>query len=87
MNIHPTFKAKTRAILWLAGFWMFSSCTIALPEFQTAESLAPQQHKIAAGGYSGRGLNASTGGLLVLISGITERLDLTSHIGSFAAQF
>ncbi len=63
----------------IAG-WIFSSCTIALPEFQTAESLAPQQHKVAAGGYSGRGLNASTGGLIVHNYGITERLDLTSNM-------
>jgi len=28
-----------------------SSCTIALPEFQTAESLAPGAHKVAAGGF------------------------------------
>jgi len=58
---------------------LFTSCTIALPEFQTAESLAPKQHTVAAGGYSGRGLNASTGGLLVHNYGITEHLDLTSN--------
>ena len=57
-----------------------TNCTIALPEFQTAESLQPQEYAGAVGGYSGRGLNASTGGLGVMNYGITEQLDLTSSL-------
>ena len=68
-----------RYIITTFFLWALSSCTIALPEFQTAASLAPGQHKIAAGGFSGRGLNASTGGLLVHNYGITDQLDLTSN--------
>ena len=60
-----SFAQRKRLLLYVSFLLLINSCTIALPEFQTAESLAPQQHKVAAGGYSGRGLNASTGGLLV----------------------
>lgn len=69
-----------RLLLIVFTAFTLNNCTIALPEFQTAESLAPQQHAVAAGGYSGRGLNASTGGLLVHNYGITEQLDLTSNM-------
>ncbi|MCH1533849.1 MAG: hypothetical protein L7S65_02695, partial [Schleiferiaceae bacterium] len=69
-----------RLLLLVFTAFTLNNCTIALPEFQTAESLAPQQHAVAAGGYSGRGLNASTGGLLVHNYGITEQLDLTSNM-------
>jgi hypothetical protein len=55
-----------------------TSCTIALPEFQTAHSLAPRENKIAVGGFSGRGLNASTGGVAVYNRGLTTNLDLTT---------
>lgn len=79
--IHYEFKHSLRTTLQLLmSLLLCTSCTIALPEFQTAESLAPKQHTIAAGGYSGRGLNASTGGLLVHNYGITEHLDLTSNV-------
>jgi len=74
------FAQRKRLLLYVSFLLLINSCTIALPEFQTAESLAPQQHKVAVGGYSGRGLNASTGGLLVHNYGITERLDLTSNM-------
>ena len=80
MHPHHLTQFSAKLCITLVAGWIFSSCTIALPEFQTAESLAPQQHKVAAGGYSGRGLNASTGGLLVHNYGITERLDLTSNM-------
>src|SRR5210317_486587 len=69
-----------RYIIAISFLWALSSCTIALPEFQTAKSLAPGAHKVAAGGFSGRGLNASTGGLGVMNYGITEQLDLTSSL-------
>ena len=55
-----------------------TSCTIALPEFQTAASLAPRENKIAVGGFSGRGLNASTGGVAIYNRGLTNNLDLTT---------
>lgn len=55
-----------------------SSCTVALPEFQTAQSLAPREHAIAVGGFSGRGLNASTGAVAVYNRGLTNQLDLTT---------
>ena len=71
--------SSLRYIIAISFLWALSSCTIALPEFQTAESLAPGAHKVAVGGFSGRGLNASTGGLLVHNYGITDHLDLTSN--------
>ena len=67
-----------RLLLLMLVAFTLHNCTIALPEFQTAESLAPKQHRVAAGGYSGRGLNASTGAHAVFNYGITEKLDLTS---------
>jgi len=64
--------------LWSVSLLM--SCTIALPEFQTAESLAQGTHAVAVGGYSGRGFNASTGGLVVHNYGVKEKLDLTTNV-------
>lgn len=58
-----------------------SSCTVALPEFQSAESLPKQQHNVVAGPFSGRGLNASTGLSFVHGYGLTDQIDLNSHIG------
>ena len=55
-----------------------SSCTITLPEFQTAESLAPRENEIAVGGFSGRGLNASTGAAAVYNRGLSSQIDLTT---------
>lgn len=69
-----------RLLLLMLVAFTLHNCTIALPEFQTAESLAPKQHRVAAGGYSGRGLNASTGAHAVFNYGITEKLDLTSNM-------
>ena len=48
------------------------------PEFQTAKSLAPRVNKVAVGGFSGRGLNASTGAVAVYNRGLTNQLDLTT---------
>ena len=56
----------------------FSSCTVALPEFQTAASTPIGKHKLTVGGFSGRGLNASTGGMAVYNIGLTDQLDLVS---------
>jgi hypothetical protein len=74
-----SFAQRKPLLYYLGSLFLFNSCTIALPEFQTAESLAPGAHKVAVGGFSGRGLNASTGGLLVHNYGITDHLDLTSN--------
>lgn len=57
-----------------------ASCTIALPEFQSAKSLEPGKHAVAVGGYSGRGFNASSGGLVVHNYGLKETLDITSNV-------
>ena len=43
------------------------SCTVALPEFQTAASLEKGKQQTAFGGFSGRGLNASTGGCVNIL--------------------
>lgn len=61
---------------------LLSNCTIALPEFQTAESLKPREHSAAIGGYSGNGLNASTGGLIVHNYGLNDQLDITSNFSA-----
>ena len=57
-----------------------SSCTVALPEFQTAASTPIGQQKLAVGAFSGRGLNASTGGVAAYNRGLTDQLDLVSTI-------
>ena len=56
----------------------FCSCTVALPEFQTAASTPIGKHKLTVGGFSGRGLNASTGGIAVYNLGLTDQLDVVS---------
>ena len=68
----------SKTLLRYLLFSFMASCTVALPEFQTAESLAPKENKIAVGGFSGRGLNASTGAVAVFNRGLTNQLDLTS---------
>lgn len=67
--------------LFLLGLFA-SSCTTALPEFQSAASLAPREHHLAVGGFSGSGLNASTGGIAVYNYGLTQQLDLTSNLSA-----
>jgi len=74
------FLRNIQRLSCIAVLLPLTSCTIALPEFQTAESLQPRDFAGAVGGYSGRGLNASTGGLGVLNYGLTEQLDLTSSL-------
>ena len=68
----------TKLLKYLPIILLASSCTVALPEFQTAASLAPREKKLAVGGFSGRGLNASTGGVAVYNRGLTNQLDLTT---------
>jgi len=88
-NFKKQLRSFGAAFLFLAyPFWFFtcllalsiSSCTVALPEFQTAKSLEAGKHSFAAGGFSGRGLNASTGGIAVHNYGITDQLDLTTGL-------
>lgn len=67
-----------KLIKFLPLLILATSCTVALPEFQTAASLSPRENKIAVGGFSGRGLNASTGGVAVYNRGLTNNLDLTT---------
>lgn len=75
----PYFQFLRNLVLFVVlGF--LSSCTIALPEFQTAESLEKGTHAVAAGGYSGRGFNASTGALVVHNYGVKEKMDWTSNV-------
>ena len=68
----------SKLLKYLSLLLLASSCTVALPEFQTAQSLAPRENKIAVGGFSGRGLNASTGAVAVYNRGLTNQLDLTT---------
>ena len=67
-----------KLLKYLSLLMALSSCTVALPEFQTAESLAPRANQLAVGGFSGRGLNASTGAVAVYNRGLTNHLDLTT---------
>jgi len=69
------------ALLSIIGI-LLSSCTTALPEFQSANSLAPRDHHLAVGGFSGSGLNASTGGIAVYNYGLTQQLDCTSNLSA-----
>ena len=71
----------TVPIIALMGM-VLSNCTTALPEFQSAASLAPREHRLAVGGFSGSGLNASTGGIAVYNYGLTQRLDFTSNLSA-----
>ena len=56
------------------------SCTVALPEFQTAASLEKGKQQTAFGGFSGRGLNASTGGSVVHSYGVNQKVDVNTHL-------
>ena len=71
----------TVLIITLTGM-VLSNCTTALPEFQNAASLAPREHHLALGGFSGSGLNASTGGIAVYNYGLTQQLDFTSNLSA-----
>ena len=73
-----TAPVPSKLLKYLSILLLTSSCTVALPEFQTAESLTPRENKVAVGGFSGRGLNASTGAVAVYNRGLTNQLDLTS---------
>jgi len=79
MLMHPLVRI-IRRFACISVLLPLTNCTIALPEFQTAESLQPHEKAVAVGGYSGRGLNASTGGLGLLNYGLSEQLDLTSSL-------
>ena len=67
-----------RLLIVLTCALIACSCTVALPEFQTAASTPIGQQKLAVGGFSGRGLNAGTGGIAVYNKGLTDQLDLVS---------
>jgi hypothetical protein len=67
-----------RLLIVLTCALIACSCTVALPEFQTAASTPIGQQKLAVGGFSGRGLNASTGGIAVYNRGLSDQLDLVS---------
>lgn len=72
---------KTKSILLYFFTAVLVSCTVALPEFQTAESLPAGTHSMASGPFSGMGLNASSGILTSHVYGLTDHLDWTTHLG------
>lgn len=76
---------KPQSFTFLLSFALWylvtTSCTVALPEFQTAESLEQGEHRFTAGPFSGQGLNASTGVSTMHSYGLTDRWDLNSHVG------
>ncbi len=59
----------------------FASCTLALPEFQTAQSLAQGEQRLVAGGFTGYGLNTSTGVAAAHSYGLSDRWDWNTHLG------
>lgn len=68
-------------LLTLLTVAILSSCTVALPEFQSAQSLPKSEHNLVAGPFTGRGLNASTGISFVHGYGLSDQIDLNSHVG------
>jgi len=75
--------SSTRYIVLLSIIGvLLGSCTTALPEFQSAASLAPREHHLAVGGFCGSGLTARTGGIAVYNYGLTQQLDFTSNLSA-----